>query len=122
MYSEETASGAAYEGRNDLGNTQAGDGPRFKGRGLIQLTGRNNYTAYGNDTGKNLTDGGNPQLVAADPSLAVDVSCWFWDTNNLNTLADADDIIGVTKAVNGGLNGLESRKAYLRRAKFFLKL
>jgi putative chitinase len=122
VYAEEVASGAAYEGRVDLGNTEPGDGKRFKGRGLIQLTGRNNYMAYGTDIGKNLTDGDNPTQVATIPALAVDVACWFWDTKDLNTLADADDIIGITQVVNGGLNGLHDRKAYLRRAKFFFKL
>ena len=122
VYAEEVASGAAYEGRVDLGNTQPGDGKRFKGRGLIQLTGRNNYVAYGTDIGKNLTDGDNPTHVATIPSLAVDVACWFWDTKELNALADADDIIGITQVVNGGLNGLHDRKAYLRRAKFFFQL
>ncbi len=122
VYAEEVASGADYDGRADLGNTQPGDGPRFKGRGLIQLTGRNNYTAYGTDIGKNLTDGSNPTQVATLPALAVDVACWYWDTKDLNTLADADNISGVTQVVNGGLNGLQDRKAYLRRAKFFFKL
>ena len=122
VYAEEVASGAAYEGRADLGNSQPGDGKRFKGRGLIQLTGRNNYVAYGSNIGKNLTDGDNPTHVATIPSLAVDVACWFWGTKELNALADADDILGLTQVVNGGVNGLQERKAYLRRAKFFFKL
>jgi putative chitinase len=122
VYAEEIASGAAYEGRATLGNTQPGDGVRFKGRGLIQLTGRTNYTNYGAAIGKNLTEGDNPKLVATDPALGVDAACWFWSVHNLNLLADADDIIAITKTVNGGLNGLEARKAYLRRAKFFMGL
>jgi putative chitinase len=122
VYAEEVASGAAYEGRVDLGNTQPGDGKRFKGRGLIQLTGRNNYVAYGADISKNLTDGDNPTHVATIPALAVDAACWFWDTKVLNALADGDDIVGITQVVNGGLNGLHDRQAYLRRAKFFFKL
>jgi putative chitinase len=122
VYAEEIASGAAYEGRTDLGNTQAGDGVRFKGRGLIQLTGRSNYTAYGSDIGQNLTDGENPKKLAKDPALATDVACWYWDQHNLNSLADADNITAITKAINGGYNGLPDRKAYLKRAKFFLKI
>lgn len=122
VYTEEVASGEAYEGRSDLGNTEPGDGKQFKGRGLIQLTGRQNYTDYGQDIGKNLTDGTNPRLVATDASLAVDVACWFWNIKKLNARADIDDIIGITTTVNGGLNGLLDRKAYLRRAKFFFKI
>ncbi|MEW6381869.1 MAG: glycoside hydrolase family 19 protein [bacterium] len=119
-YSEEVASGEAYEGRLDLGNTQPGDGKRFKGRGLIQLTGRFNYKKYGDARGIDYTTDDNAKLLAADPYTAVDVSCWFWVKNNLNSLADRDDIMAVTKAVNGGYIGLEDRKAKLARAKFFL--
>jgi len=120
VYAEELASGDAYEGRADLGNTQPGDGRRFKGRGLIQLTGRANYTAYGAAIGRDLAT--SPEVVAAEPALAVDAACWFWETRKINPLADADDIEAVTRKVNGGLNGLADRKAYLRRAKFFLGL
>jgi putative chitinase len=119
-YSEEIASGAAYEGRVDLGNTQPGDGKRFKGRGLIQLTGRSNYTAYGTAKGTDYTKDTTAPLIASDPFLAVDVSCWFWKENALNDLADGDDVNAVTYAVNGGYNGLADRKAKLARAKFFL--
>jgi len=76
-YTAELASGAAYEGRTDLGNTQPGDGPRFKGRGLIQITGRINYTNYGNDRGQDYTTGLNPNLLATDPNIAADCSGWF---------------------------------------------
>jgi putative chitinase len=122
VYSEELASGEAYEGREDLGNTQPGDGQRFKGRGLIQLTGRSNYEAYGEDKGRDFTSENNPSLIATDPGLAVDVSCWFWNNHNLNSLADADNVMGITHIINGGYNGIDDRKAYLRRAKFFLGL
>jgi len=117
-YAAELADGSAYEGRADLGNTQKDDGPRFKGRGLIQLTGRANYAAYGAAIGRDLLT--DPSPVANDPALAVDVACWFWETRGLNALADADDVERVTKRINGGLNGLSDRQAYLRRAKFFL--
>ncbi len=120
VYAEEIASGEAYEGRADLGNTHPGDGRRFKGRGLIQLTGRANYTAYGHAIGRDLA--ADPTVVATDPALAVDVACWFWTSRNINPLADADDIRAVTRRINGGLNGLADREAYLRRAKFFLGL
>ena len=119
-YSEEIASGEAYEGRADLGNTQPGDGKRFKGRGLIQLTGRSNYKRYGDARGKDYTTDDTAKLLAIEPNTGVDVSCWFWTEHDLNTLADADNVMEVTKRINGGYNGLEDRKAKLARAKFFL--
>lgn len=119
-YQEEIADGRAYEGRADLGNTQPGDGPRFKGRGLIQLTGRANYTAYGRDRGRDFVTGDNPGLIASDPRLAVDVACWFWTRTGLNALADRDDVEAVTRRINGGLNGLDDRKARLAVAKWFM--
>lgn len=119
-YAEEIASGSAYEGRADLGNTEKGDGVRFKGRGLIQLTGRANYVAYGASIGQDLTVDGHWTQVATDPALAVDAAGWFWDTKGLNAIADTDDVRKVTKKVNGGYYGLADRKAYLKRAKWFL--
>lgn len=119
-YTEEIASGSAYEGRSDLGNTQTGDGVKFKGRGLIQLTGRTNYTNYGTSIGQDLTVDGNWTKVSTDPKLAVDAATWFWETHAINVHADADDVVKVTKVINGGTNGLDDRKAYLRRAKWFL--
>ena len=119
-YCEELASGDAYEGRKDLGNTQPGDGRRFKGRGLIQLTGRSNYTAYSKARGIDYTTDAGAKLVASDPETAVDVACWFWTTHNLNQWADQDDVTTVTKRINGGLNGFDDRKAKLLRAKFFV--
>lgn len=119
-YCEEIASGEAYEGRADLRNTQPGDGKRFKGRGLIQLTGRSNYKKYGDARNKDYTTDNHANLLATDPHTAVDVSCWFWVEHDLNTLADRDDVMAVTRAINGGYNGLEDRKAKLARAKFFL--
>lgn len=119
-YTEELASGEAYEGRADLGNTEPGDGVKFKGRGLIQLTGRANYTEYGNDIGQDLTTDENYTKVAEDPDLAVDVSCWFWKKRKLNDAADQDDVRKITKRINGGYNGLDDRMAYLERSRFFL--
>jgi putative chitinase len=118
--SEELASGAAYEGRAQLGNTHPGDGPRFKGRGLIQVTGRFNYAAYGRQKGRDFVTAPNHDLLATDPELAVDVSCWFWTKHGLNAWADADDIRALTKVINGGYNGLADRQARLDRAKCFL--
>jgi len=119
-YCEEIASGDAYEGRKDLGNVEPGDGRRFKGRGLIQLTGRANYAAYSQARGIDYTTNDGAKLLASDPETAVDVACWFWATHNLNTLADQDDLTTITRRINGGLNGLDDRKAKLVRAKFFI--
>lgn len=115
-YTEEIASGAAYEGRADLGNTQPGDGRRFKGRGLIQLTGRANYVAFGRAVGRDFSTDATAPLLATDPDLAVQVSCWFWSTRGLNGPADANDIRRITLRINGGLNGYGDRQALYARA------
>lgn len=104
----EYASGAAYEGRADLGNVQDGDGRLFKGRGLIQLTGRDNYRTYG------YMD--DPRAVAAFPA-ALEVSIQYWLKRRLGRLALKDDIKTITKRINGGLNGFVERKQALKRAK-----
>lgn len=111
---EEYASGAAYEGRKDLGNVKAGDGVRYKGRGIFQLTGRANYQNYGDRIGYNLVD--NPKL-ASDPKISVLTAMEYWNTNKLSMSADRDDIAAITKRINGGFNGFDDRKAYLERAK-----
>lgn len=120
LYCEEIASGAAYEGRTDLGNTQPGDGRRYKGRGLIQLTGRANYAAYSRFAGVDYL--ADPEPLATDPLVAVDVSCWFWQDRGLPALAERDDVKAVTKRINGGFNGLDDRIANLVRAKSVLGL
>jgi putative chitinase len=119
-YTRELASGVAYEGRADLGNTQKGDGVRFKGRGLIQITGRDNYAKYGTYAKLDLLKKGNEELIATKPKYALDASLWFWDVRKLNSHADADDLRAITRRVNGGYNGLAERQDYLSRAKFFL--
>lgn len=111
---EEFASGAAYEGREDLGNVEPGDGKRYKGRGLIQLTGRANYQVYGEKLGLPLED--QPEL-AADPVTSLKIACEYWKHRRINTPADQDDLITVTRLVNGGRNGLEDRRKYLQKAK-----
>ncbi len=112
-YMEEIASGAAYEGRRDLGNTQPGDGVRFKGRGPIQLTGRANYTAAGKALGLDLVN--NPKQ-AATPEVGFRTAAWFWNTRGLNSLAEAGNFREVTRRINGGFNGLADREMYYRRA------
>lgn len=111
---EEYASGSAYEGRRDLGNTQPGDGRRFKGRGLIQVTGRHNARRMSKVLGPDFD--ANPELLRRFP-WAADTAAVFWDDHRLNDYADADNILTVTRRINGGTNGLEDRKLYLGRAK-----
>ena len=116
-YTEELASGAAYEGRKSLGNTQRGDGRRFKGRGAIQLCGRFNYTKYGKFSGLDAL--AHPELLATLP-YAVDSAGWFWahgTPQNLNNIADKDNVVLITRLINGGQNGLNDRRRKLRGAK-----
>ncbi|MFE8602218.1 peptidoglycan-binding protein [Archangium violaceum] len=110
---EELATGEAYEGRRDLGNTRPGDGMRYKGRGPIQLTGRDNYRAAGRALGIDLE--GNPQR-AADADVGFRVAAWFWRSRGLNALADVGDFREITRRINGGFNGLAQREVYYRRA------
>lgn len=116
-YVQEIASGEAYEGRLDLGNTLPGDGVRYKGRGLIQITGVHNYVLAGLSLDLPLLE--NPELLEV-PEYAAMSAGWFWYNKNLNSLADLDDLPGITKKINGGLNGFEDRKKLLIRAKGIL--
>ncbi len=109
---EEYASGSAYEGRKDLGNLVAGDGRRFKGRGLIQLTGRANYQVFGELIGVDLIT--DPDVVSEFP-LALEVSLLFWKTKGCNALADQKDFQAITRRINGGLTGYNSRLSYLKK-------
>lgn len=118
-YTQEIASGKAYEGRKDLGNTQKGDGVKYKGRGLIQLTGRANYAKYKKFCGFDVV--ANPELLEK-PLGATRSSMWYWQTHGLNELADTDDIKKITRKINGGTNGLESREKFLTRAKRALNI
>lgn len=93
-----------YEGRADLGNTQPGDGPRYHGRGLIQLTGRHNYRVYGQALGYDLE--GVPDL-ALDPHVSAGVFAKYWTDRNIHLSADADDWKSTRIKVNGGLNGYD---------------
>lgn len=93
-------------GKKNLGNTEYGDGYAYRGRGLIQLTGKANYKKAGDSLGVDLV--ANPDLVAT-PEYAALTAGWFWSANNLNALADAKDLLGMTKKVNGGTIGIEHR-------------
>ncbi|APX65568.1 glycoside hydrolase [Sphingomonas sp. LK11] len=105
-YMEELATGAAYEGRKDLGNVKVGDGRRYKGRGPLQLTGRANYRAFGAALDLDLE---NDPEIAADPAIGILIACEYWQQRKLNALADADDTKAITRRVNGGENGLPDR-------------
>ncbi len=111
-YMEEIASGAAYEGRRDLGNTAKGDGVRFKGRGPIQLTGRANYRTFGRRIGIDLER--HPE-IAAIPSIGLHLALEYWDDRGLNALADGNKIKAITQRINGGFNGLADRQAHYRK-------
>lgn len=116
-WNEELASGRAYEGRKDLGNIYAGDGVRFKGRGLIQLTGRHNYSVAGKQLKLDLIN--RPQL-ASSPPHAPRIAGWYWNSRGLNRLADQNNISGyreITKRINGGLNGWKDRLHWLDKAR-----
>jgi predicted chitinase len=96
-----------------LGNTQAGDGKRFKGRGPIQITGRFNYRTYGDLLGIDLT---SDPAKAAMPEVAFTTAGLYWQRNGLNELADARQFVAITKRINGGTNGLADRRMYYERA------
>lgn len=116
-YWEEIASGAAYEGRIDLGNTRPGDGRRYKGRGPIQLTGRGNYRQAGAALDLDLE--ANPSQVAT-PAVGFLVAAWYWNNRKLNDLADEDSEDAyrrITRRINGGYTGWQDRLVYWRRAR-----
>lgn len=104
----------AYEGRVDLGNTFPGDGFRYRGRGLIQITGRSNYRQCATMLGFDLLN--NPELLEG-PTLASRSAAWFWQKRGLNDLADKDDQIAICKRINGGTNGLQERLSFYEAAR-----
>ena len=112
-----TAAQISYEGRKNLGNTQVGDGFKYRGRGLIQTTGRYNYEATAKALGIDCVN--NPDLLA-EPENAARSAAWWWQSHNLNKYADADDCRGCTKVINGGYNGLDQRLALYEAAKSVL--
>lgn len=106
-----------YDFRKDLGNNQVGMGPKYRGRGIFQLTGYFNYVAYGKRLGIDLAK--LPEK-AADPEIATLTACLYWTDRKMNDFADKDDVLSITKKINGGTNGLDDRKAYLARLKTLL--
>ena len=96
-----------------MGNVNEGDGYRFRGRGLKQLTGRYNYTKFGESIGKTAEEAAD---YVATPAGAIESACWFWDANNLNDIADTDNVVKMTKKINGGNIGLEDRQKRYKHA------
>jgi putative chitinase len=96
-----------------MGNVEEGDGWRFRGRGLKQLTGRDNYTRFGKSVDMTAEEAAE---YVATPAGAIESACWFWDANNLNDIADGDDVVKMTKKINGGRIGLEDRQKRYKHA------
>ena len=111
-----------YSGRMGNGNEASGDGYRFRGRGFLQITGRNNYTALTKWAKANGIDAdyvNNPDLLLRE-SDALIAALWFWTANDLNKYADKDDILTITKRINGGLTGINDRKTQVSKFKKIL--
>lgn len=120
LYKTEIDSGAYLEGRLDLGNTEPGDGSRFKGRGWLMCTGRYNYAEFTKWYNKNFKDQEdfvkNPTRISDEHELSFIVSVWFWQNKKIRPVALANNVKAVTKKVNGGTNGYAERKAYTKQA------
>lgn len=114
MHQPERLAGYAYANKMGNGPESSGDGWRYRGRGLIQLTGRANYLARGNEMGIDLI--ADPAR-ASEPAIAARAALSFWKARGCNHAADADDVQSVTRLVNGGLNGLAERERLTARAK-----
>lgn len=110
-----------YAGRMGNGSPESGDGWKYRGRGPIQLTGKNNYTKFAQsmfDNWQDIVD--NPDLVSQDKQIALMSAIWFWNTNNLNQYADVGDIKTMTKKINGGFIGLDDRIKHYNEAMHLL--
>ncbi|MFI7799250.1 chitinase class I [Pseudomonas sp. DD1] len=112
-----TAQQAGYEGRADLGNTMKGDGSKFRGRGLIQITGRANYAACGEALALDLVN--HPELLE-QPQHASMSAAWFWKMKGLNDLAERGQFLTITRRINGGLNGIDDRLELWKKAQVVL--
>jgi putative chitinase len=116
-YWVELADGKAYEGRADLGNTEPGDGPRYRGRGPIQLTGRANHRAFQVARGWPVIT--HPEMLQI-PAVGMEAAEWYWTSRGLNAKADEYDIRAITRAINGGLTALDMRVSATERARWAL--
>jgi putative chitinase len=114
---QEAIANRIYASRMGNGDEQSGDGFRFCGRGLIQLTGRDNYTFFAGSLDIPVEEAAEYLQTFEG---AVQSACWFWETNNLNQYADSGDILTMTKRINGGTIGLEDRKKHYEHAKHVL--
>ncbi|MBJ2267900.1 glycoside hydrolase family 19 protein [Pseudomonas sp. MF6772] len=112
-----TAQQAGYEGRADLGNTVKGDGSKYRGRGLIQITGRANYAACGEALALDLVN--HPELLE-QPQHASMSAAWFWKMKGLNDLAERGQFLTITRRINGGLNGIDDRLELWKKAQAVL--
>ena len=108
-----------YANQNGNGNEASGDGWKYRGRGFLQITGRSNYTALSIATGIDYVN--NPDLLLNEADSMIS-SLWFWKKHNLNALADKDDIMRITRIINGGYNGLSHRIALLNKYKLKFKI
>lgn len=109
----EKIANVVYASRMGNGDTASGDGWKFRGRGYIQLTGRDNYTRFASSIDKGLRDAVEYTETVEG---ALESACWFWSTNGLNRFSDDQDIKGATKRINGGFNGLEDREKHYKHA------
>ena len=107
-----------YANRMGNGDEASGDGWLRRGRGLIQLTGTDNYKACTKALNVDLMK--NPDLIISNAEICIKTACWFWNSKKLNELADKDDIKSITKRINGGYNGLDDRNSILKKAKSVL--
>ena len=97
------------------GNEASGEGWKYRGRGLIQITGKTNYDTCGKFCGMDLIH--YPDSILEHADINIKTACWYWTNRNLNQYADNDDIVTITKKINGGLNGLQDRTSILQKAK-----
>lgn len=102
----EAIANRVYANRLGNGPEESGDGWTYRGAGIFQLTGRSNYRKYGDYLNIDLEN--NPEL-ACEPSISLEIACVYWDRNNLNKLADDNDIVNITYAINGGQHGIDDR-------------
>jgi len=111
-YKPQKIANRVYANRMGNGDEQSGEGWKYRGRGLIQITGKENYFRLANDTDLDCLK--NPDLLLEEANAMIS-ALWFWNLKGLNALADKNDIIGITKRINGGLNGLEHRKQFYEK-------
>ena len=107
---KEKIANRVYANRMGNGPESSGDGWKYRGRGMIMTTGKDNYTEFSKYSGIDALN--NPDLLSTEMSVAIKSAIWFWNKNNLNKFSDAKDILGATKKINGGTNGLEDRTKY----------